>query len=119
MDLVDRISGELGVDRGVAEQGVGALFAAVQLTVDANSFEKLKGRIPQLASWMERSQEGNRTSELMALVGGDAILQNLRGLGYSADQITRLGHLVGEALKASAPADILSTLHDRAPLLGL
>ncbi len=118
MNLLDRVTTELGVDAKKAEIGLGTLLASVRLTVGPESFDAIKEHLPHAESFMGRAlMGGGRTGEIVGLIGAEAVRRNLEAAGYTESEIPRLGALVGERLREVVPPDVVASLETKLPLL--
>jgi len=119
MDLVQRLTTDLGVDQRKAELILGMMFTAVRISVDSPTYEKIKQALPHVESWMGKSLVGGggRTGEMLGLVGPEALQRNLNSTGLSDAQLRQAGSLVASALREALPGEALNTLATKVPLL--
>ena len=119
MSLLEVVTTELALDREKAQAGLGALFTSIRLATDARTFETIKAKIPEIDGWVGRSYSGGgRTGEIMTLMGPQALTRTLTAAGFSADEIAGLGRVVGRSLKDILPAEAVTQLTGKLPLLG-
>ena len=118
MDLVQQVSANLGVDTGKAEKGIGAILMALRMSVDPETFKKVKNDLPNCESLMGRAlMSGARTGEMAALVGPAGLMAALAAAGYQQEDIARLGRLVLEYLRSAIGTDKIEQFLKGAPAL--
>jgi hypothetical protein len=85
LDLVSQVVGEpRDRESRKAEQGVGAILAALQMELDRAAFEAVRRALPNSESFMGRAlMSGARTREMAALSGPSGLLAALAAAGYT------------------------------------
>lgn len=117
MDLVHDVSTALGVDAERATQGIGAVFVAIRMAVDAKTFSEVAAGLPSAGSLMQHAPfEGGRTGEMLALATPASVQRLLRLAGFTEAQIPKLCALVGAAVKGAVSADVWKTIAKRLPV---
>jgi len=117
VDLAQRVSVECGIDQEQARTGLGTLFTAVRMAINANEHKLLTEAFPDLDGWLEQGMmSGGRTGEMLALIGTEALEKNLRSTGLEDAQIAKLAKIVGGALHQSVP-EIGAKVTSRLPLI--
>ncbi|HXF95820.1 MAG TPA: DUF2780 domain-containing protein [Gemmatimonadales bacterium] len=100
MDLLKRVMKDFAVDAPQAEKGVGALLTALRLSLDRDTFERVKRAVPGSESMMGRSlMSGGRTGEMAMMTGAGALAASLAAAGFQKDEVPRLVRLVLEHLR--------------------
>ena len=118
MDLVHQVAANLEIEADQAEKGIGAILMALRMTLDAETFKKVKHVLPNSESLMGRALMGGaRTGEMAALVGPAGLLAALAAAGYQKDDIPRLGRLVLEHLRPAIGREKLEEFLRTAPML--
>src|SRR5882724_11145664 len=108
MDLVHQVAANLEIPADKAEKGIGAILMALRMTLDGETFKKVKHALPNSESLMGRALMGGaRTGELAALAAA----------GYQKDDIPRLGRLVLEHLRPAIGREKLGEFLRTAPML--
>ncbi len=119
MDLTQRVSTECAIDHERALRGLGTLFTAVRMAINANEHKALKQAFPQVDEWLGHGMMGRgRTGEMLALVGPEALEKNLRRAGFDESNIPKIGKIVGQALNDAVP-DIGAKVASRLPLISM
>ncbi len=118
MDLVQQVIANLEIDDGKAEKGIGAILMALRTSLDKETFEQVKGAIPNSESLMGRAlMSGARTGEMAALVGPAGLMAALAAAGYTKDDIARLGRIVLEYLRPTISSANVEKFLTSAPAL--
>ena len=117
MDLLQQISSECGVDEEQAGKALGTLFTAVRMAINVNEHAQLKQAFPSIDDWLGQGTVGiGRTGEMLALIGPEALENNLKSTGVADDNIPKVCSLVGQALVQNVP-EIASKVAARLPLI--
>lgn len=118
MDLPQRVADELGIARPQAERALSALFMSVRMAVDPAVFSKITAALPEVETWLRDIQlAGGRTGEIIALAGPEALIRQLKTVGFGEQQAQRLGATVGEALDELLAKNVAKKIVERVPLL--
>ena len=118
MDLIERVVTELGVSEDRAVQGVGGLFVAIRMAVDAKSFTKLTAAFPDAGRWMQHAPfKSGRTGEMLAIVTPGAVQRTMRIAGFTDEQIPHLGGIVGRAIQDHLDGETYGRLAETLPIL--
>ncbi len=118
MDLVQQVVANLAVDESKAEKGIGAILMALRMNLDRETFDAVRGALPNCESLMGRAlMSGARTGEMAALVGPAGLMAALAAAGYHKEDIPRLGRLVLEHLRPSIGSEKLERFLSGAPAL--
>jgi uncharacterized protein DUF2267/uncharacterized protein VcgC/VcgE DUF2780 len=100
MDLVERVTQTFAVDRAKAEKGVGAVLSALRLSVDKESFEKVKAALPGVEALIGKAMApGARTAEMAAVVAPSTLLAALASQGWKKEDVVPLARLVAEQVR--------------------
>ncbi len=117
MDLAQIVATECDLDQDQAQKGLGTLFTAVRMAINANEHQTLKEAFPQVDEWLSHGMMGGgRTGEMLALIGPEALEKNLRRAGLDDTNIPKFAKIVGRALNESVP-EIATKIASRLPLL--
>jgi len=117
VDLAQVVSNECGIDTEQAQLGLGTIFAAIRMAVDANEHQTIKQAFPQVDEWLGQATiGGGRTGEMLALIGPEALENNLRRAGFDDTNISMIFTTVGLALTERVP-EIATKVARRLPLL--
>ena len=117
VDLALNVATECGIDQEQAKKGLGTLFTAVRMAINADEHQILKQAFPQVDEWLGHGMMGGgRTGEMLALIGPEALENNLRRAGFEDTDIPTIGSIVGQALNASVP-EIATKVGARLPLI--
>lgn len=119
MSLNERVEQELGITSERATQALGALFLAVRMAADAETFDAVAAAFPGVWGWIKAapSPHGGRTGEMLALTSPETIRRNLATLELNDAQIDRLTRLAGEVLRTALPAETFERISQRLPIL--
>jgi hypothetical protein len=117
VDLRSSVIAEFGVDENTASKALGAVFTSVRMAMDTRTFGSVAIAFPDAANWMrEAPVVTGRTGEMLALATPGTLRRSLLALGFSEDQVDRLGQMAGEALKEHLPIDTYDRLTAKLPL---
>lgn len=117
MDLSQVVSTECSIDKEQAERGLGTLFTAIRMAINANEHQALKEAFPQIDEWLgHATMGGGRTGEMLALIGPEALEKNLRSAGFADAAIPQVGKIVGQALQQAVP-EVAAKVASRLPLI--
>ena len=117
MDLVHDVSTALGVDEERATQGLGALFVAIRMAVDAKTFSEVSTALPEAGPLMQHTPfEGSRTGEMLALATPAAVRRLLRTAGFSEEQVPELCARVGRVVREAVDPAVWNTIEKRLPI---
>lgn len=105
MDLVALVTDKLGVERPQAEAGLGAVFFAIRMAMDAAAFETVKAALPDVLQWMAAGPKGGRTGEMLSFVGPQALQKRLAAAEFDEAQRYAFIALVRNALTERFPVD--------------
>src|SRR5260370_19207358 len=100
MDLVEQVVANLEVEPGQAEKGVGAILMALRMTVDKETFEKVRAAVPNHESYMGRAlMSGARTGEIIGGPGPAALIAGPSAAAFRQEEVPRLDRTVMEHLR--------------------
>lgn len=118
MNLVDEVTTRLNIDETKAVRGLGGLFIAVRMTVDAKTFSLVAGAFPDVGIWMQQApfQHGG-TGEMLAMATPGAVVRVMGFAGFDETQVHAVGGLVGAAIKDVIPAPAYADLVETLPML--
>lgn len=118
MDVVQQVVANLAVTEGQAEKGVGAILMALRMSLDKDTFEKIKAAVPGAESYMGRAlMSGARTGEMIGVVGPSALMAGLSAAGFTKEDVPRLGRIVLEHLRPTLGNDGVERFLAGAPAL--
>ena len=91
MDLVSMLVDSLGVTKGQAKGGAGALFQNAKENLSGDDFQKVSDAVPQMDSYLaaapEKSSGGGAFGQLSSMAGGVGKLGSLASLTDSFKQL--------------------------------
>jgi hypothetical protein len=117
VDLVREVSTKLGVDDERATRGLGALFVAIRMAVDAKTFSEVAQALPEAADLMQHAPfEGTRTGEMLALATPPAVRRLLQTAGFKPEQVPELCRIVGKVVRDAVDADVWAAIERRLPM---
>jgi len=100
MDLAQHVAANLEISTSTAERGVGAILNAVRMVVPRETFERVKGVVPDAESYMGRAlMSAARTGEMPGPTGPSGLMRALMTAGIKHDDMPRLGRIVLEYLR--------------------
>ena len=118
MDLVQRVADEVGVDEGKAADGLGAVFLAIRMALDAKSFGKVAEAFPDMGEWMVSAPlSAHWTGEVLAIARPRALRRILLNAGFTEEQVEKLLAAVGRALREAAGPDVHDKILETLPNL--
>jgi hypothetical protein len=119
-ELVDLLTGKLGVNATQAEGGAAVLFKAAKDKLGGDEFNKLLGGVPGLGDLMKKAPAtGGGLGGLLggiagALGGNAALISTIVGgfgkLGLSAEDAKRFAPVMFDFLKTKVPPDVVGKL---------
>jgi len=119
-ELVDLLTGKLGVSVTQAEGGAAVLFKAAKDKLGGDEFNKLLGGVPGLGDLMKKAPAaggglGGLLGGIAGAMGGNAalistIVGGFGKLGLSAEDAKRFAPVMFEFLKTKVPPDVVSKL---------
>ena len=110
MDIIGQLASQIEISRDKAEAGAGALLGLIREKAPAADFQALLAKVPEISSWMTKSNAVSATADAGPAAGG--LLGSAGGLlGGLASSSAALGGSLGKlAGDASAAAAVLSVL---------
>lgn len=118
MDLVQQVAANLDIPKEQAEKGIGAVLMALRLSLERETFEKVKQALPHSERLMGRAlMSGARTGEMAALTGPQGLFAALAAAGYQKDDIPRLGRIVLEYVRPTIGSEQVEKFLAGAPAL--
>lgn len=118
MSLLDDVQQQLEVDEAKAIRGLGAMFIAVRMAVDAKTFSLVAAAFPHVGEWMQEAPfQGGRTGEMLAMATPGAVTRILGFAGYPKEQVPVIGALVGGAVRDIMSPSAYQDLVDTLPML--
>ena len=119
-ELVDLLTGKLGVNATQAEGGAAVLFKAAKDKLGGDEFNKLLGGVPGLGDLMKKAPAtggglGGLLGGIAGAMGGNAalistIVGGFGKLGLSAEDAKRFAPVMFDFLKTKVPPDVVSKL---------
>jgi hypothetical protein len=120
-ELIDMLTGALGVDARQAEGGAAVLFKAAKDKLGEGEFARLLGGVPGLSELVTKAPAagggglGGLLGSLAGAVGGNAqlistIVGGFGKLGLSTDDAKRFVPVILDFLRKNAGPDVVSTL---------
>lgn len=120
-ELVDMLTGALGVNASQAEGGAAVLFKAAKDKLGEGEFGKLLGGVPGLSDLMKKAPAsgggglGGLLGGLAGAVGGNAalistIMGGFSKLGLTTDDAKRFVPVILDFLRKKAGPDVVSKL---------
>jgi uncharacterized protein (DUF2267 family) len=121
VDLVQRVADEVGVDEGKAADGLGAVFLAIRMALDARSFGMVAEAFPDMGEWMVGAPLGAHwTGEILTIAKPKALKALRRILlhaGFTDPQIEKLLSVVGSALREAMSPEVHDKILESLPNL--
>ena len=122
-ELVDMLTGTLGIDGKQAEGGAAVLFNAAKEKLGAGEFGKLLGGVPGLADLMHKAPPagggglGGMLGGLASAMGGNAaLIANIVGgfskLGLKADDARKFVPVILDFLRTKVSPDVVTKLEN-------
>jgi hypothetical protein len=100
MDLAQHVAANLEISTSTAERGVGSVLNAVRMVVPRETFERVKGIVPDAESYMGRAlMSAARTGEMPGPTGPSGLMRALLTAGIKHEDMPRLGRIVLEYLR--------------------
>ena len=100
MDLAQHVAANLEISTSTAERGVGSILNAVRMVVPRETFERVKGIVPDAESYMGRAlMSAARTGEMPGPTGPSGLMRALLTAGIKHEDMPRLGRIVLEYLR--------------------
>jgi len=119
-ELVDLLTGKLGVNATQAEGGAAVLFKAAKDKLGGDEFNKLLGGVPGLGDLMKKAPAtggglGGLLGGIAGAMGGNAalistIVGGFGKLGLSAEDAKRFAPVMFDFLKTKVPPDVVGKL---------
>lgn len=120
-ELIDMLTGALGVDARQAEGGAAVLFKAAKDKLGEGEFARLLGGVPGLSELVTKAPAagggglGGLLGSLAGAVGGNAqlistIVGGFGKLGLSTDDAKRFVPVILDFLRKKVGPDVVSTL---------
>ena len=119
-ELVDLLTGKLGVSVTQAEGGAAVLFKAAKDKLGGDEFNKLLGGVPGLGDLMKKAPAtggglGGLLGGIAGAMGGNAalistIVGGFGKLGLSAEDAKRFAPVMFDFLKTKVPPDVVGKL---------
>lgn len=117
MNLIQAVTGRLGIDDAHAVKGLGALFLAIRMAVDMRTFTEIASAFPDSSQWMlEAPFQGGGTGEMLAMATPGAVRRILAIAGFREDQIGQLCETVGGAIRDSVSPTAYQAVTENLPL---
>ncbi|UCF41293.1 MAG: hypothetical protein JSW43_02870 [Gemmatimonadota bacterium] len=118
MDLVQRVADELDVDEGKAADGLGAVFLAIRMALDARTFGLVADAFPDVGEWMVGAPlSAHWTGEILTIAKPKALRRLLLHAGFTDEEVERLYRIVGCAVRDAAGAEIHDKILETLPTL--
>jgi hypothetical protein len=118
VDLVKRVADEVGVDEGKAANGLGAVFLAIRMALDAKTFGAVAEAFPDLGEWMVGAPlSAHWTGEILAIAKPRALRRILVNAGFSDEQIEQLLSIAGSAVREAAGPEVHDKILETLPNL--
>ena len=120
-ELIDMLTGTLGVNAAQAEGGAAVLFKAAKDKLGDGEFSRLLGGVPGLSDLMKKAPAsgggglGGLLGGLAGAVGGNAalfstIMGGFGKLGLTTDDARRFAPVILDFLRKNAGPDVVSKL---------
>src|ERR1044071_626210 len=120
-ELIDMLTGTLGVNAGQAEGGAAVLFKAAKDKLGEGEFSKLVGAVPGLSDLVKKAPPsgggglGGLLGGLAGAVGGNAalistVLGGFGKLGLGAEDARRFVPVIMDFLRKKVGPDVVSKL---------
>jgi hypothetical protein len=118
MELLQQVMANLEIDESKAQKGIGAILTALRMSSGKETFEHVKGVVPNAESMMGHAMmSGARTAEIVAPFGPSGLMAALAAAGIGKDDVPRLGRIVMEYLRPSVGSPVVDAFLEKAPAL--
>lgn len=118
MDLLERVTTEIGGDSDKAKAGLGAVFTSIRMAIDVKTFGAIAAAMPEIGPWMHDAPIGGvGTGELLSLATPRTLKVKLVKVGFTEQQIATLLTLATRALRDTLPSDVADQVMKKVPLL--
>jgi len=118
VDLVQRVADELGIDEGKAADGLGAVFLAIRMALDARTFGVVADAFPDVGEWMVGAPlSAHWTGEILTIANPKALNRILVHAGFTEDQIEQLLGTAGCAVREVLGEEIHEKILETLPIL--
>lgn len=118
MSLVDAVRQRLDLDEEQAIRGLGTMFIAVRMTVDAKTFARVAAAYPDAGAWMQAAPfRTGHTGEMLAMATPGAVRRVMGYAGFREADVPVIGGIVGAAVKDAIPEATYRELVETLPML--
>jgi len=118
VDLVQIVVSETGLSEERAKDGLGAVFMAIRMAVDAKSFGEVATAFPDVGSWMQKAPLSARwTGEMLAMATPRALRRIMLNAGFKEKQVDSLWTAVGRGLRESVGVEPHKKIVEKLPVL--
>ncbi len=117
MDLVQRVADEIKVDEAKAADGLGVVFLAIRMALDAKTFVAVADAFPDVGEWMTEAPLSARwTGEILAIATPKAVRRLLLNAGFTEEQIEKLCSIAGSAVREAAGPEVHDKILETLPI---
>lgn len=118
MDLVEIVVSETGLSEDRAKDGLGAVFMAIRMAVDAKTFGEVATAFPDVGIWMQNAPLSARwTGEMLAMATPRALRRILLNAGFKEEHVDSLWAAVGSGLRESVGTGPHQKILEKLPVL--
>ncbi len=118
MDLVQSVVSETGLSEERAQDGLGAVFMAIRMAVDAKTFGEVATAFPDLGAWMQQAPLSARwTGEMLTMATPRALRRILLNAGFKEEQVGGLWTVVGRSLREAVGVEPHQKIMEKLPVL--
>jgi hypothetical protein len=118
VDLVQIVVSETGLSEDRAEDGLGAVFMAIRMAVDAKTFGEVATAFPDVGTWMQKAPLSARwTGEMLAMATPRALRRIMLNAGFKEEHVDGLWGAVGRGLRESIGAEPHKKIVEKLPVL--
>jgi hypothetical protein len=121
-DPIAELASKSGISLDQAKKGLGTVLSTIKEKLPADMFSQVQSAVPDADNVMASAEAGKESPSRHGVLGAvtdlagkifggsggaPAMMGNLQGLGFSADQLQKFLPNVLEFLKARLPANVL------------
>jgi len=133
-ELIEQLTGQLGIDKGTAEKSVQSIFKSIQDNLGGEAFTKLSGTLPGMDDLLKQATsasgsgagEGGLLGKLAGMASGllgegagsgIELGAALKSAGLSADKLPGLIQMVVDFIRKNAGPEVVDQLLEKLPML--
>jgi len=118
VDLVQSVVNEAGLSEERAKDGLGAVFMAIRMAVDAKTFSEVATAFPDVGTWMQKAPLSARwTGEMLAMATPRALRRIMLNAGFKEEEVDGLWTVVGRGLRDAVGVEPHQKIMEKLPVL--